>query len=225
MSCDHQLIATHVVDLLENKLPPALREQCEKATAECEQCRDVLARAQLYAQSAAQWQQQQVPDWNRARHAVLPVRRDRASWLNWGALAASITAVMLVVLRVEISTANGLMISFGGEQTDVIVQQQVAAAIARHAADQQVLLDARFTALTQQQTTSTELLFSRWQDANRAERRQELNYLLAGWQNQRYQDQRAVSAQISELANDQIQNNQYLNTLMQTVAQPGRRGL
>jgi hypothetical protein len=225
MSCDHQLIATHVIDLLEDRLPPVLKARCEKAMAECEHCRGVYAQAQVYAQMAGEWEEQEVPEWNRARHVALPVRRYHNSWLSWGALAASIAAIMLVVLRVEVSTANGLMISFGGRQTDAIVQQQVAEALARYAAEQQTLLDTRFTEFTRQQATSTELLFSRWQDANRVERRQELNYLLTGWQNQRVQDQRAVSAQLSELANDQIENNQYLNVLMQTVAQPGRRGL
>lgn len=225
MSCDHLLIATHVIDMLDNTLPPALKERCEQTIQQCEHCRDVYTQAQRYAQMAADWKDQEVPEWNRARHAVLPVRRDQAPWLSWGALAASVAAVMLVVLRVEVSTANGLMISFGGKQTETIVQQQVAAALASYSAEQQTQLDARFAEFTQGQATSTELLFSRWQDTNRAERRQELNYLLTGWQNQRYQDQRVVSAQLTELASDQIANRQDLNAIMQTVASPGRRGL
>lgn len=226
MSCDHQLMATHVTALLDGTLPPVLRERCETALQQCVHCREVFAQAQQYRDMAAQWQAEEVPYWNRARHLVQPRSRNSGNrWLSWTALATSITAVFLVIGKTEISTQNGLVISFGGGLGEARVQQLVATELAASTAAQTALLDTRLDEFAEQQLTASRLLYAQWQDSNRAERRQELGLLLTNWQNQRYQDQQAVASQLNELTADQIENNQYLNALMRTVAQPGRNGL
>lgn len=226
MSCDHQLMATHVTALLEGSLPLVLRERCEAALQQCAHCRDVFTQAQQYRDLAAQWRDEEVPRWNRARHLVQPQRRQaNAQWLHWTALAASLTAAFLVVSKTEVSTENGLMISFGGGLGEARVQQLVAAELATSTAAQTALIDARLNEFTQQQAVANRLLYAEWEDNTRAERQQELGLLLTGWQNQRFQDQQAVASQLNELASDQIENNQYVNALMRTVAAPGRNGL
>ena len=226
MSCDHQLMATHVTALLEGSLPAVLRERCESALLGCAHCREVYAQAQQYRDLATQWQDEEVPRWNRARHLVQPQRRNFGNqWLQWTALAASVTAVFLVISKTEISTENGLMISFGGGLGEARVQQLVAAEIASSAAAQSRLIDTKLEEFSEQQLAANRLQYADWQDSNRAERQREMTLLMAGLQNQRYQDQQAVASQLTELASGQIENNQYLNVLMRTVAQPGRNGL
>jgi hypothetical protein len=223
MSCDHQTLADHVCDYIEGKLTPVLRVRCDEAVQQCAHCRDIHAQALEFYQLAGQWQQQAVPEWNRARFAMSPSRQPQQSWLGWSALAASLTAVFLVLLRVEISTANGLLISFGGSQTETRVQELVAAELERHAATQEVLLDARLDDFASDQLNANQLLLARWQEATRAERRQELSFLMAGWQSQRFEDQQEVNSQLTALTNDQIVNNQYLNELLQNATYSPRR--
>lgn len=222
MSCDHQLLAEHVCDYIDGTLPPAVRARCDEALLHCGHCRDIHAQAREFLMLAGSWREQPVPDWNRARFAVAPARHAHGSWPAWSALAASIVAIALVLLRVEVSTANGLLISFGGTQTDSRVQALVAAELERHAAAQEVLLDARLDDFTAEQLTANQLLFARWQETLRAERRQELGLLVASWQSQRFEDRQEIDTRLTSLASDQIENTQYLNALLRNAALPRR---
>ena len=218
MSCDHQTLAEHVCDYIDGKVPPVVRTRCDEALQHCAHCREIHAQALEFHALAGSWRDQPVPDWSRARFAVAPARPAQASWLAWGALAASVMAIFLVLLRVEVSTTNGLLISFGGTQTEARVQELVAAELARHTAEQDVLLAVRLDDFTADQLTANQLLFARWQDTVRAERRQELGLLVAAWQSQRIEDRQEFNSQLTSLASDQIESNQYLNALLQNAA-------
>lgn len=217
MSCDHEVMAQHVCDYIEGKAPPVIRTRCGEALQQCAHCREIHAQALEFHALAGSWRDEPVPDWNRARFAVAPARASQRYWPAWGALAMSIVAIMLVLLRVEVSTTNGLLISFGGTQTESRVQELVAAELERHAAAQALLLDARLDDFTADQLTTNQLLFARWQETARAERRQELGLLVASWQSQRIEDRKELDGQITSLASDQIENNQYLNALLQNA--------
>lgn len=222
MSCDHLAIADNVCDYIEGKVSPVIRARCDEAVQSCVHCRDVHAQALQFYQLADKWQDQAVPDWNRARFVVPPARQAHGSWPAWGALAASLAAIVLVVARVEISTTNGLLISFGGSQTEARVQELVAAELARHDTEQELLLDARLDEFAADQLNANQLLLARYQEATRAERRQELGLLMTSWQSQRFEDQQEVANQLTSLANDQIESNQYLNVLLQNAEFPRR---
>jgi hypothetical protein len=222
MSCDHQAIADNVCDYVEGKVPPVIGARCDEAVQHCAHCRDVHAQALEFYQLANKWQDQAVPDWNRARFVVPPARQAHGPWPAWAALAASMAAIVLVLLRVEISTKDGLLISFGGSQTEARVQELVAAELARHDMEQNLLLDARLEAFSDDQINANQLMLARYQEATRAERRQELGLLMTSWQSQRFEDQQEFNNQLTSLANDQIESNQYLNVLLQNVDLPRR---
>lgn len=218
MSCDHQTLAEHVCDYIEGKVAPVLRARCDDAVQHCAHCRDIHAQALEFYQLAGQWQEQPVPDWNRARFAIAPTRQPRGSWPAWTALAASVAAIALVLLRVEVSTTNGLLISFGGSQTEARVQALVAAELQRHTLAQDLLLEARLDDFAADQLSANQLLLARWQETARAERRQELGLLMTSWQSQRFEDRQEFNSQLTALASDQIESNQYLNALLQNAA-------
>jgi hypothetical protein len=225
MSCDHQILTDHVWAWIEGSLSPEQSARCEDAVRHCAQCRDSHAQALEFHQLAARWQEQQVPHWNRARFAIPPARPARGVWLNLGALAASLTAIFLVLLRVEISTTNGLWISLGGSQTEARVQELLADELARYTAAQELLVETRLTEFAADQLNANQLLLARWQESGRAERRQELGFLMSSWQAQRFQDQQEFNNQLNQLTNSQIENTQYLNALMQNVTLNRRNGL
>jgi hypothetical protein len=224
MPCDHKLFEEHLCDYIEGRTPPGVRVVCDEALRECAHCREVHARALELYEFGNRWQEQAVPEWNRARFAIPPVRTP-GTRLTWIALAASFSAVALVLLRVEVSTANGLWISFGGSQTDARVQELVAAELELHVAEQDLLLDARLEEFATDQLSASQLLLARWHDAARAERRQELGLLVSNWQTQRFDDRQEINAQLAELANGQIENNQYLNAMLQNSTLSRRNGL
>ncbi len=217
MSCDHELIAAHVCDYIDNTASPELRARCELVLHNCAQCRDTVARALAFQGMAQNWQDQPVPDWQRARFAV-PVPKPSANWLNWSALATSCLALLLVVLQVQISTVNGLSISFGHGQQEARLQQLLADQLAAYKVEQDQFLEDEFVEFAEQQETSNLLNLAQAMDQNRAERRQELSFIMSDFETRRLTEQQAVAEQLNELASNQIEDNQNLNTLMRLVA-------
>ena len=219
MSCDHELIAAYVCDYIDNTANPELRARCELVLQNCAQCRATVERALAFQNMAHNWQQQPVPDWQRARFAV-PVPKPGSNWLNWSALATSCLALCLVVLQVEITTANGLTISFGNGQREARLQQLVSEQLASYKTQQDQLLQEELAEFAEEQETSTLLTLAQAMDQNREERRQELSFVLADFETRRLTEQRAVADQLNELARNQSEDNQNLNLLMRFAAIP-----
>jgi hypothetical protein len=180
---------------------------------------------QQYQRMAESWQDEDVPQWNRMRHLVQPQRQSVPVWLQWGTLAASALTLVLTVSRTEIDMSNGLTVRFGGQDQNQL-RQLVTTAVANANTTQSAVLDARLQQFAADQQQANRALYVSWQEANRRERRQELGTLVSGWRDQRLEDQQAIASRFTELTNDQLESNQYLNNLMQTVAtRPGRRDL
>ena len=224
MPCDHQLLNSHLPALLDESLSQALRQRCETALLECEHCRGLYEQALHYSELAQKWQDEEVPAWNRARHLVQPQRKTVPAWLHWSALAASVMAMALTLSRAEIDTRDGFVLRFGG-QNDADLRRLATVTLAEASATQSAVLDARLQQFALDQQQANRLLYTSWDEAGRRERQQEIGMLLSGWQNQRIHDQQTINTRFNELTNDQIENTQYLNTFMKTVAAPGRRAL
>ena len=216
MSCDHKLIQENLNDYLEGNLAPALARQCESAIAGCPHCADTCARARRLYRLGEAWQDRKVPDWHRTRHAVKPPVRE-PGWMNWAALATSCVAVLLVVFRLEITTGNGLTISFGGRQAEQRMEQAMAAALAEYREEQALLLATRFDAFAEQQEISNQLLLSEWADNTRQERRDDLSFIMSAWETQRFQDQRQINRRFDTLASSQIESDRFINDLARNV--------
>jgi len=124
----------------------------------------------------------------------------------------------MVVFQVQISTnENGLNIAFGGtsnSQVTALVEQQMA----QYKKEQTLLLDARFVAMNDKQITANKLMVVDVLEKSRVERRDDLNFLVTGIQTQRFEDQNKVEKRLAYLADNQIENNQYINQLMQSAS-------
>jgi hypothetical protein len=78
------------------------------------------------------------------------------------------------------------------------------------------LLDARFVAQTTQQINNNKLLVADILEKSRDERRDDLSFLITGIQTQRFEDQQKVEKRLAYLAGNQIENNQFINHLIET---------
>src|SRR5690606_8294959 len=63
MPCDHQLLAQHLCDYIEDSLPAALHAACADAVAHCPQCREVYERALEFQRLSTLWEDCDVPPW------------------------------------------------------------------------------------------------------------------------------------------------------------------
>jgi predicted DNA-binding ribbon-helix-helix protein len=219
MLCDHQFVSEHLIDYCEGKLSTAKRGLFEEALSQCEDCRETYRQAMTLPQLAQQWHEQKVPEWHRTEYAVRP-KPSSASWLNWTALTASAFAILMVVFQVNIqTTAEGIQIAFGS-QTDEQVETLIEQRLTEFKQQQSLLLEARFVAQTDKLTTANKLLMADLMEKTRDERREDLNFIITGIQTQRYEDQQKVEQRLSYLAENQIENNQYLNQLIQSATVP-----
>ena len=217
MRCDHQIVTEHLMDYLDDKLSPAVRKQVEQAIDQCESCMSTYHQAVAMQQAAFKWQEQEVPEWHRTEYAVRP-RQSSGGWLNWTALATSTLAILMVVFQVNIqSSESGFSVAFGGNQSNVQVEALVSKRIEEYQKQQAVLLDARFVAEGEKQSTANKLAMADLLEKTRDERRDDLSFLVTGIQNQRDLDKRRFDRRLTALADNQLENNQYINQLIQSA--------
>lgn len=216
MLCDHQLINTHLFDYIDEKLSPAVKKQVEQAINNCQHCQETYHQALQLHQSSYQWVDQPVPNWHRTRYAIKPQQR-AFNWLSWGALATSTAAILMVIFQVQINTSDkGINIAFGN-QINSQVESLVEKKMLEYKKQQALLLDARFVAESDKQATANQLMMVKLVEKTRNERRDDLNFLITGIQTQRFEDQAKVEKRINYLAENQIENNQYINQLVQSA--------
>jgi hypothetical protein len=219
MSCNHKLIADNVSDYIDGSLPSYIRKQCNDVLQHCQHCQQIVQHAQELSDLAQDWQDQAVPDWSRVQHAVRPPVK-QLSWSNWAAFACSLIAVCLVVFQFEVSVDDGLLISFGGSQSEARMQALLEQQFQNYEEQQNLALETRLDEYTEFQDLNNQLVLSEWLDRNRQERQDDLNFLMSGWESQRFQDRQRINQQLDILASNQIDSNQYLNELAQTVSFP-----
>jgi hypothetical protein len=216
MQCNHKIISEHLYDYIDNNLSPTTQKHFEQALSQCESCQSVYQQALNLHQSSHQWIEQKVPEWHRTEYAVRP-RQNAPVWLNWGALVTSVVAILMVVFQVQITANdNGVNIAFGSNsnaQVAAIVEQQMK----QYKEEQELLLDARFVAENDKQLTINKLMVANAMEKTRDERRDDLNFLVTGIQTQRYEDQNKVEKRLAYLADNQIENNQYINQLVKSA--------
>jgi len=217
MLCDHQLVIDHINDYVENKASPEIKQQLEIALQKCPDCQATYRQCLELYQMSHQWQSQAVPEWHRTSYAVRPPIRN-TGWLNWGAMATSTLAILMVVFQLEITNNDsGLMISFGGNQTEAKIAKQVESQLAEYKTTQDQIFLTKLNTALEKQDNRTKLRLANWREKNRDERQQDIKFVMTGWQSQRYEDQQSADKRFAYIADNQIENNQAINELYQSV--------
>ncbi len=221
MLCDHQLVIDHINDFIEDKLSVELKQQVSSCIEQCEDCQATYRQCLQLYQMSHEWQQQEVPEWHRTRYAVRPPIKQN-SWLNWASMATSSLAILMVVFQLEINTGDqGLTISFGGNQAESKIENMVEQQLASYKKTQEKLFEVKLKTALEQQDNRTKLRLANWIEKNRDERQQDIKFVMTGWQSQRYEDLKNVDQRFAYLADNQIENNQAINQLIQSVGDDG----
>ncbi len=215
MHCDHQLITTHIYDYIDGKLTPTVGKQVELALSQCDTCQSTYRKAVDLLQISQQWTDQAVPEWHRTEYAVRP-RQNKSTWISWSALATSTLAIVMVLFQVQITSSdNGFTIAFG-KQTDAQIAILLDRKLNQYKQEQANLLEAKFATQTTVQMNNNKLLVADILEKSREERRDDLSFLITGIQTQRFEDQQKVEKRLAYLADNQIENNQFINNLIET---------
>jgi hypothetical protein len=217
MLCDHQLVIDHINDFIEDKLSAELKQQVSACIEQCEDCQATYRQCLQLYQMSHEWQQQDVPEWHRTRYAVRPPVKQN-SWLNWASMATSSLAILMVIFQLEINSGEqGLTISFGGNQTESKIEKLVEQRLASYQQEQEKLFAVKLNTALEHQDNRTKLRLANWIEKNRDERQQDIKFVMTGWQSQRYEDLKTAEQRFAYIADIQIENNQAINQLIQSV--------
>ena len=93
----------------------------------------------------------------------------------------------------------------------------VASQLATYKAEQDKIFQVKLDDALEKQDNKTKLRLATWLEKNRDERQQDIKFVMTGWQSQRYQDQLDADKRFAFFADNQIENNQAINQLIQTV--------
>ena len=216
--CNHQLVIEHIDTYIEGNLSSEVKHEIDHMLDNCKECHSTHQQYLEMHQLSHQWQEQDTPDWHRVKYAVRPPIK-QANWLNWGAMATSTMAILMVVFQLEIVSADrGLTISFGGSQTEEKISQLVESQLESYKQQLDVSFENQLNIAFEKQDNLSKIRFANWVEKNRSERQQDIKFVMTGWQSQRYEDQKQVDQQLSYIADNQIENNQAINQLFQSAA-------
>ena len=223
--CNHQLVIEHIDSYIDGNISMQLKKEIENRLEQCSECQSTHQQYLEMHQLSHQWQEQDTPDWHRVKYAIRPPVK-QSNWMNWGAMATSTLAILMVVFQLEIVNSDlGLTISFGGGQTEDKISKQVELQLANYKSNLDQTFETKLNVALDKQNNLTKIRLANWLEKNRSERQQDIKFVMTGWQSQRYEDQKLVDQQISYLADNQIENNQAINQLYSvTDARKGRSG-
>jgi 23S rRNA pseudoU1915 N3-methylase RlmH len=121
----------------------------------------------------------------------------------------------MVIFNVQlISNESGLHISFAGAPE----QQQVKSIVQSETAKLEQAFNKKLQLALNAQQASTRLMLADWLEKTRQERRDDLNFLITGIQTQRLEDQQELESRLSLIAENQLQNSQFINQFIQSAA-------
>lgn len=180
-----------LLDYIDGKLDSAERAELETALANNPELREEYRVLQELQAAGLDWQDQAVPHWGRL-HGLNSVRRLPSNpawpWLNWASLAASMAAVMLIVLQIQFTrTADGFTISFSGSST-VTMEQLLQDHLLALRIQQTSYVDQQILALEQKNAAVNRQLLSAALTYNRDERRRDMGELVRYWAESRSND-------------------------------------
>jgi len=216
--CNHQLVIEHIDSYIEGDLSSEVKREIDNILDNCNECQSIHQQYLGMHQLSHQWQEKDVPEWHRVKYAIRPPVK-KSNWLNWGAMATSAMAILMVVFQLEIVNSNsGLTISFGGSQTEEKISKLVEIQLASYKSKLDESLDNQLNTALEKQTNLNKIRLADWLEKNRSERQQDIKFVMTGWQSQRYEDQKQVDQQLSYIADNQIENNQAINQLFKSVS-------
>jgi hypothetical protein len=207
-------------DLVGDQLSTLQKQRLDQHLSQCDECAESLQQLWQMQAVASRWDEQLVPHWNR-RDTFFP----KASWLpnlQWVSSFASVMVLMLVISQANISTADGLSISFGAESG--ISEETFAKVLTELELRQAEELEQRVSTLSSQQVAASQLLLRTVMEMSREERKDELTTLLTVWDYAQGQRAHQTEESISLLLASQVEDKRNINQINRLLRQASVEG-
>lgn len=229
LSCDDAALL--MMNALDLSLEPAQRAALDRHLAGCARCAADQAQLQDWQQCAAHWPDETVPDWSRAplprqpRNGFLGAGGNQGKWRGagpgtglgtavstpwwaWTSMAASLTAIALVIGQVRIDIGeHGTRIAFGGSgNAAAITADELDSKLAQFAQLQNASLDNKLLEQELKRTQDNKRMLTAVLSYTREQQKEDFTQLVNYWQSVREQDSDTQRDALRRLYTNQLQN-------------------
>lgn len=195
-------------EFVDKALTESERTQIESHLDQCPECTGQLQEIWNMQRLAMNWQDQQVPSWN--RRAAMPDRPRALGLWQWSASFATAVMLVLVVSQASLSTENGFTLRFGG---DNVTQSQLEQRLARLETRQANQLESGLARLTAQQVQTNQLLLRTMLETSRREREADLANVMNLLEQERGQANTSTRDSLNYLIASQLRDRREIRAL------------
>lgn len=228
MSCPR---TEHVlINYFDDKLPKTQKQEMDSHIADCQFCHQELQDLLNVEQHMLQWQDEEVPHWNRqyALHRTKADEGQNSTWNIWQWLptASSLAMLLLLVFNTSISTANGgFSIAFGGggnsPEMQAQLQEQFANQLQGFRNEQQQQMDSLVARIEDRQDENNLRLMQAVMEQSQSATDETINQFFSYFEQQRELDLQVYEAGYQQLADSDYQTIQSLRQLASHVSYQG----
>lgn len=204
-------------DFLDDKLSKQQKQRISDALQESTELAAALTNLQELRQASQQWVDEEVPDWHRNAFAARVHHRPN-NWMNWFSLATSVTAIFLLVFRIQIvSNEEGFRVSFGDQIDKVAFREHADNYLNDWQEEQVAYFDLRLLEFENQQLQQSQQSMTAALEFNRGERYKDLNQLTSYFLQQRSRDLMQTQSQYLQLVDSQSEDRQAIDKLYASI--------
>ncbi len=199
-------------DYDDGRLSPSVREEVESHLNHCDDCAALLQDIWQMSQMTHRWENARVPSW---RKQDTFFESSSWQWPQMLAMAASVLALVLVLMDVHITTTdNGITLARGN---GAAVTQQVEAQLASYADTQADLLNQRLDEYSDQQAANNQLMLTTLLQASRQERRDDMTSLVSYLNTAQAQQHRETQDSLQYLLASQQQDEKDIRQMGEAI--------
>lgn len=210
-SCDQS--RNLLMDFVENTLTPLQKQRVEIHLSHCEDCNSTLQDCWDMLALSTRWRDEKVPHWAKRKTFFLGYQ-----WLPKLHLAstfATMLVLVLVLVNAQVSTSNGLQVSFGEKDflTNADLEQKITSLQSQLNDQQSEQLQRNVANLSSRQVATNQLLLKTILERSREERREDIDTLLTNWYlSQNYQTEQ-TNESLRTLLFNQVEDRRNINQI------------
>ncbi|MFT7687522.1 MAG: hypothetical protein ACI9FB_002878 [Candidatus Azotimanducaceae bacterium] len=213
-----------LMDFVDNTLNPLQKQSVEMHLGRCEDCTSNLQDCWEMQALSTSWQDEKVPHWARRKTFF-----EGYQWLPKLQMASTFATMFVLVLvlgSAQISTTNGLQISFGQKDflTNSDLEQKITSLQDQLYDQQSIQLQRNVADLSSRQVATNQLLLKTILERSREERREDIDTLATNWYLSQNQQTEQTNDSLRALLINQVEDRRNINQINQLLSNASLEG-
>lgn len=215
-----------LMDFIDKNLNPLQKQCMDQHLSHCEDCNASMQQLWEMQGIATQWQDESVPRWERRKTFF-----ESYEWFPKLQLASTFATMLVLVLvlgNAQISTSDGLKISFGEDEKNYLtrsdLEQKISLLQDQLNIQQREQLQKNVSDLTSRQAATNQLLLRTILNRSREERREDMDTLMTNLYLSQNQQTESTNKSLRTLLVNQLEDRRNINQLNNLLHQASLEG-